>query len=151
MSEELKAIITKTQVTDRDIWGDMLKRRQEINCFFTHLKQEEMSLDITLKDPTATYDATLYETNITNNLVTMADRAGLYDAIWRPDSIGAKTAKEIIEPVNKGLKALIDKPDYFKQFNAPNGWGKYRTFVPFVSQYLEALKKYPDALIEVCR
>ena len=41
-----------------------------------------MSLDVSLKDPTATYDTEyLYDANITHNLGTMANKAGIYYAL----------------------------------------------------------------------
>ena len=99
-----------------------------------------MSLDVYLIDPTATYETeSLYSANITHNLGEMADE------------IGAKYAKDIIEIVEKGLSDLREKPEYFEQFNSPNGWGMYEHFVPFVAEYLDALKAYPEAKIEVCR
>jgi len=60
-------------------------------------------------------------------------------------------AKELIDPVEKGLEKLKSDPEYFEQFNSPNGWGMYEHFVPFVERYLEALKEYPDAIVGVSR
>jgi len=93
----------------------------------------------------------LYESNITHNLNEMAREAGIYKALWRPEEIGAKYAKDISEIVEEGLIALKAQPDHFKQFDSPNGWGTYKHFVPFVEEYLSALKKYPDAEISVSR
>ena len=108
-----------------------------------------MGLDVYLNDPTATYETdSLYWANITHNLGKMAGEAGIYKALWRPEEVGAKYAKDIIETVDKGLADLKARPEYFEQFNSPNGWGMYEHFVPFVEKYLEALKEYPDA--EIC-
>lgn len=93
----------------------------------------------------------LYDANITHNLGEMADKAGIYKALWRPEEIGAKYAKDITKIVEKGLADLKARPEYFEQFNSPNGWGMYEHFVPFVSDYLDALKEYPDAEIHVSR
>jgi hypothetical protein len=111
-----------------------------------------MSLDVYLSDPTAAYDVDyLYEANITHNLGTMANAAGIYEALWRPEEIGKTKANEIIELLEKGLADLKARPEYFKQFNASNGWGLYEHFVPFVEKYLNACKEYPKALITVSR
>jgi len=93
----------------------------------------------------------LYDSNITHNLNEMADKAGIYKALWRPEEIGAKYAKDIIEIVEKGLADLKARPEYFEQFNSPNGWGMYHHFVPFVEDYLNACKEYPDAEIHISR
>jgi hypothetical protein len=114
---------------------------------------------------------TVYDANITHNLGKMADKAGIYEALWRPhrlkpdynipeddhkaewafeDSVETQ-AKEIIEILEKGLTDLKARPDYFSQFNSPNGWGMYEHFVPFVENYLNACKEFPEAFIAVSR
>ncbi len=93
----------------------------------------------------------VYDANITHNLREMADKAGIYYALWRPEEIEKYKAKDIIELLEKGLAELKSKPEYFEQFNSPNGWGMYEHFVPFVEKYLEACKEYPEADIYVSR
>ena len=112
----------------------------------------------------------LYWANITHNLGKMADEAGIYEALWRPyrlhknykhfdiyeDEIDFEQsvniyAKDIVDIVEKGLKKLIDKPDYYAKFNSPNGWGTYENFVPWIERYLEALKEYPISKVLVDR
>ena len=92
-----------------------------------------------------------YWANITHNLGKMADEAGIYKHLWRPEEINIKIAKELIEPLTNGLKELKDKPEHFKQFNSSNGWGMYEHFVPFVEKYLNACIEYPDAIVYVSR
>ena len=92
-----------------------------------------------------------YWANITHNLGEMADKAGIYYALWRPEEIGKIKASEIVELLEKGLADLKARPEHFETFNSPNGWGTYEHFVPFVEKYLEACKEYPDAVIEVSR
>lgn len=93
----------------------------------------------------------IYDANITHNLSEMADKAGIYEALWRPEEIGKTKASEIIELLEKGLVDLKARPKHFEQFNSANGWGMYEHFVPFVEKYLEACKEYPDAIIGVSR
>ena len=93
----------------------------------------------------------VYDSNITHNLGKMADKAGIYFVLWRPEEVGKTKAKDIIKQLEKGLSKLKNRPDYFEKFNSPNGWGMYEHFVPFVEEYLEACKKYPDAKIVVSR
>lgn len=113
----------------------------------------------------------VYWANITHNLNTMAGEAGIYEALWRPHRLkegynisendhqaewkfeeeNTTLAKDIIPLLEKGLSDLKTRPEYFEKFNSPNGWGMYEHFVPFVEKYLEACKKYPDAIIEVSR
>lgn len=111
-----------------------------------------MSLDVSLLDPTATYETEeLYTANITHNLNKMADAAGIYEALWRPEEKGYTVAAHLIRPLTIGLRRLKASPSKYEKFNAENGWGLYENFVPFVEKYLEACKEYPEAKIEVSR
>jgi hypothetical protein len=92
-----------------------------------------------------------YEANITHNLGKMAAAAGIYEHLWSPEEIGISKASQLIEPLTKGLELLKTKPEYFEQFNASNGWGLYKHFVPFVVDYLNACIAYPDADVSVSR
>ena len=93
----------------------------------------------------------VFTSNITHNLGEMANKADIYKACWRPEEIGAIIAKDIIPILEKGLEEMKMRPDYYRQFDSPNGWGTYDHFVPWVEEYLMACKKYPDAIIEVDR
>ena len=104
-----------------------------------------MSLDFRLKKMQMT---TVFDSNITHNLGKMADAVGVYYALWHPEEKGYKTALDIISILEEGLKQLELEPEKFKKFNAPNGWGKYEHFVPFVKGCLSACKTYPDALLD---
>lgn len=140
-----------------------------------------MSLDIylyrekrTSYDKGKTYTDSLecvYDSNITHNLGSMAQKAGLYEALWRPYMLHKEWkdnflddeqedmfeegvtmyAKDIISKIEEGLKFLKRKPEYFEEFNSPNGWGMYENFVPFVENYLNACKEYPEAIVKVSR
>lgn len=107
-----------------------------------------MSLDVYL---TAVRPTKVYSANITHNLGRMADEAGIYRHLWRPEEIGITTAGQLIEPLSVGLELLKSDPSRFKAYNSPNGWGLYEHLVPFVEQYLEACKENPDAEIGVWR
>jgi hypothetical protein len=91
----------------------------------------------------------VYEANITHNLTTMAAEAGLYEVLWHPE-FGTR-ARQLIEPLRAGLTKLQAQPERFTPFNAPNGWGTYAQFVPFIRQYLAACEAHPDAVVSVSR
>ena len=94
---------------------------------------------------------TLYHGNITHNLNVMAEKAGIYGALWRPEEEGLTKAKDLIAPLEKGLADLNARPAYFRTFDSPNGWGTYPNFVDFVRKYLVACKEYPEADVKVWR
>ena len=93
----------------------------------------------------------IFHANITHNLGRMAEQAGIYMAMWRPDEIGVEIAAQIIEPLEKGLELLRSNPDRFKAFNPENGWGDYDGLVQFAEEYLEACRHFPDARVYASR
>lgn len=103
-----------------------------------------MSLDVSLHQ-------SVYSANITHNLGAMAQEAGIYQHLWRPEELHIWSASELIEPLAKGLALLVSDPERFKKYDSPNGWGTYGHFVPFVSQYLAACVANPDATVSVSR
>jgi hypothetical protein len=114
---------------------------------------------------------TIYSANITHNLGEMADKAGIYEALWRPHRLkegynipdgdydseydfedkNITIASEIIPFLEKGLSDLKSRPEYFEKYNSDNGWGTYHDFVPFVEKYLNACIAYPNAIVNVWR
>lgn len=97
------------------------------------------------------YRDTLFSRNITHNLGEMADKAGLYKAMWRPEEVGITTAAQLLGPLRAGLEALRSRPDFFKGFNPENGWGDYDGLVQFVEAYLSACEENPGAKVSANR
>lgn len=112
-----------------------------------------MSLDLTLKYNICKccnrFDSV--EFNITHNLTEMADKVGLYKVLWRPEENGITYAKQLIDPITKGLEELKSKPSYYKKFNPSNGWGSYDGFIDWLERVNKACREYPDAEIEANR
>ncbi len=107
-----------------------------------------MSLDVYL---TALRPTEVYACNITHNLGAMAQAAGLYTPLWRPEEITITAAKQLIEPLSAGLERLRSEPDAMRQLNPSNGWGCYENLVEFVERYLAACRENPDATVMVSR
>lgn len=105
-----------------------------------------MSLDFDLK---VTQPVSVFSANITHNLGKMADKAGIYKALWRPKESGYEKARDVIPVLEKGLAKLKANPAKYEQYNSPDGWGTYKHFVPFVEEVLDACYANPDADIEV--
>lgn len=93
----------------------------------------------------------VYWRNITHNVNKMAEAAGIYQHLWRPDEIGITTAKQLIEPLATGVALLASDADRFKAYDSLNGWGLYEHFLPFVAGYLVACRANPEALVRVSR
>jgi hypothetical protein len=107
-----------------------------------------MSLDVYLEDENGTR---LYSANITHNLCAMAEEAGIYMVLWRPEEIGITRAGEVIGPLTSGLHLMVEQPARFRALDPVNGWGSWEGFVPWCALYLEACRKHPDALVNVSR
>ena len=135
--------------------------------FSTTINQhKKMSLDVYLTGKTTEVACTckdcwnehtrketesFYDANITHNLGAMAQEAGIYKHLWRPEEIGATKAAQLIEPLRAGLELMKSDPPRFEKHNASNGWGLYEHFVPFVEKYLAACEEYPEADVSVSR
>ena len=116
---------------------DLIGEEKETVCYACNQKHKEKE--------------TLFNTNITHNLGEMAREAGIYKALWRPEEIDAKIAKDIIDIVESGLIDLKAGQNTSGNLTVQTGGGTYKHFVPFVEEYLKALKEYPDAEIEISR
>ena len=108
-----------------------------------------MSLDIWLsisvdaggKEPTI---ITLFDANITHNLVPMWVKTGVYDALYNSAD---KQASEILEVLKLGYADMKARPEEYSKLNASNGWGKYEEALPWLKEFLDACEKYPRSVI----
>lgn len=115
-----------------------------------------MSLDVTLYLDVDAGGAEpkrcrLFEANYTHNCNRMADEAGIYGYVWRPDENNVETASDLIEPLRSGIEKMKEYPEKFIALNPENGWGSYDTFLPWLERYLDACMEYPKALVHACR
>ncbi len=93
----------------------------------------------------------IYSQNITHNLADMADAAGLYKPLWRPEENGIERADMLIQPLMDGIAAMKANPAKFKLMDAENGWGTYKDFLPWLDRLLEACQKYPEGRVRASR
>ncbi len=94
----------------------------------------------------------LYHANVTHNLTAMAQAAGLYGCLWRPDEEGLTHAADLLTPLREGLAQLqaLD-PAVVERHTPANGWGTYAQLVDFVGAYVAACALHPEARVEVSR
>ena len=93
----------------------------------------------------------VFQWNITHNLNRMAEEAGLYVCLWKPEGMGLEYARALIPWLQKGLANLKAEPDRYRQFNPENKWGSYEGLVEFVEAYLKACEANPDAKVRASR
>lgn len=106
-----------------------------------------MSLDVCLVEESDE----VFSANVTHNLASMAEAAGIYPHLWRPVEVGVRTAVDLVDPLRAGLQRLVAQPAHFERYSATNGWGKLEHFVHFVAQVLAACIAHPNAAVEVSR
>lgn len=107
-----------------------------------------MSLDVYLEDAAGNE---IYSANVTHNLNKMADEAGIYECLWRPDEHGITHAHQMIEPLTAGVIKLATEKARFEKLNPSNGWGSWEGFLPWCASYLQACRDHPDAVVTVSR
>jgi hypothetical protein len=92
-----------------------------------------------------------FSANITHNLGKMADAAGIYSIVWRPEENGITQARQLIEPLRVAIADMKEQPMKYKNYDASNGWGTYEDFMPWLEKYLAACEEMPDAAVSVSR
>ena len=122
-----------TKLITRKVWDTLYPGREPV----------EMQ-----RDETSTC---VYSANITHNLGAMAQEAGIYYPLWRPEEVGITEADQLIAPLQAGLDTLHANPALFMLFNRPNGWGTLESLISFTQGYLDACIRWPHAKIRVSR
>ncbi|WP_080437023.1 hypothetical protein [Burkholderia ubonensis] len=107
-----------------------------------------MSLDVYLNDADGNE---VYSANITHNLNKMANAAGIYKHLWRPEEIDIKHARDLVVPLTDGLMDMLRRPVHYQRFNPENGWGSYDGFIPWLVEYIKACAANPNATVSVWR
>lgn len=107
-----------------------------------------MGLDIYLKE---IKPSTVYSAGITHNLAPMAEKAGIYKILWRPEESGIKFAADLIQPLEKAILEIINNRASYEALNPENDWGSYDEFLNFVMHLANACKRNPLASVEASR
>lgn len=108
-----------------------------------------MSLDVYLTNPYSGEE--VYSSNITHNLNAMAEAAGIYDIVWRPEESGIEKASQVTERLLAGINSLLQDPEKYMKLEPSNKWGTYVQFIPWLINYYLACKLNPDAVVKVSR
>jgi hypothetical protein len=111
-----------------------------------------MGLDIRLYAEIDEAREEVFTDGETHNCVKMAEAAGIYKHVWRPEECNdIKIAGDLIEPLQRCIAIMKNDPAKFIALNPTNGWGSYDTFLPFLERYLAACIKYPKSEIYASR
>lgn len=93
----------------------------------------------------------VFDQNITHNLGNMAEAAGLYMPIWCPEEVGINRAEDLLPLLQSGIDKMEKDPEAFKEHDAPNGWGTYEDFLPWLIKLRDACEEYPLAKISISK
>lgn len=93
----------------------------------------------------------VYSTNITHNCGDMADAAGLYYPLWRPESLNIDNTDQLLNYLTDGIGMYLKNRPEIEKLEAKNGWGTYEQFYNFLSELMLACSEYKDCLIRISR
>lgn len=131
-----------------------LKTKQEVLIYFPDVNPEDIE--------EKTYeDNEYFHMNLTHNLTEMASQCRvigtcnydadsaivtLYDLLWHPkDNLKVETPTfDYLEDVMQCYKKLLEKPEFYKQYNPENGWGSYEGLVRNTKKFIIALQSISD-------
>ena len=131
-----------------------LTTKQEVLTHFPDINPDD------IKESTYESD-TLFHLNLTHNRTEMAIKCkiigqctpktqdifvNLYDLLWHPeDNLGISIPNmDYLEDVMECYRKLLEKKDFFKQFNPSNGWGTYEQLLRRTKEYINALISISD-------
>jgi hypothetical protein len=100
-----------------------------------------MSHDISLN--CAHCGSCLLDRNVTSNLTTMLDKAGirLADERWVD-----KPGINMLPTLQAAINRMVADPEDFRKYNPPNGWGEYDGAVEALTALRDAICLNPDAV-----
>jgi hypothetical protein len=91
-------------------------------------------------------EVTDFSANITHNLADMADALGVYQMLWHPEEILGLHAKEMIPALDQAIQELEINPNKYIQYEASNGWGTIKNFLPWLKKVRDACLEYPESM-----
>lgn len=87
---------------------------------------------------------------ITHNLVPMAQEAGIYECLWRPDEHGFTKASHVAQVLEPAIANMEKTPERFRALNPENDWGTYEGFMAALHSIAAACRKHPEAEVSAC-
>lgn len=90
--------------------------------------------------------------NITHNLAAMARDAGIYEILWHPEKMNPQpTAFSVAMTLESAIALMWADPARFKLHDAPNGWGIYDHFMPWLEKVARYCRDHPDFRVSASR
>lgn len=89
---------------------------------------------------------TVFDINVTHNLVPMWKEAGVYDCLYNSERL---TPAMILPILEIGLAYMKAQPERFKALNPSNGWGSYENAIGVLEAIISACRQHPKSKIEI--
>lgn len=61
-------------------------------------------------------------------------------AVVAMENFAEASARKELARLEKAIADMKARPEYYEQFNSPNGWGTYKIFVLWLEKYLALAK-----------
>lgn len=90
----------------------------------------------------------VFDTELTDNLILMAQEAGIYEYLWEPGWDNVMTAEQLARKLPEGISDMVRCPNMMESLNPSNGWGTYEELVPALFELMMACRRYPTAIIK---
>ena len=100
-----------------------------------------MSLDISIVQNCSCCHAceTVFESNITHNLIPVWNKAGVYEALYMSDG---KEPIDIVCDLEKGCVDMVKNRKEYEKLNPKNGWGDCEAAISFLEKLVFACHEY---------
>ena len=102
-------------------------------------------LEIVVHHPDG-YKTTVFDRNITYNLRPMLVAAGLADSLHTLEGMSGKEAQDLLYGVWRELRT---RPEHYRSFDSPNGWGLRKNLLPWVRSLYLAVRTHPRGVIHI--
>jgi hypothetical protein len=95
----------------------------------------------------------VFNINITHNLNAIANKAGVYDCLWRPEEFNIRKASDIQEKVHSAIVELEENGDAYAyiELTPKNKWGTIDGFIKQLKLIYKACVEYPNAKLSAHR
>lgn len=86
----------------------------------------------------------VFDRNYTYNIAKIAKEAG-----FSVNDFDGKNGAEIVAILDPAIERMNKNPDHFRQFNPPNGWGDFDSFVGLLEILLAHCHEYPSGYCRI--
>ena len=110
-----------------------------------------MSLDLWIETPSCPTCGHIKDSETFNYTYNVAYMCRLIFPNEQMIEIEGMTGKESLIKLEKLRDELEKDPQRFEELNPKNGWGSYKSFLPFVGKLIISANEFPDGIWRASR